>query len=174
MPMVLPAAGEHVARLETQSGEQRGGAVTDVVVGDTLDVPDYERQRRLSTIEGPDLALFVRGHNARVIPPVQRRDRAARARRWGRASGCWHCTPGSPRPRGRSAIASGDVLLARTAFERAVVAAPGFYEAWLGVADTRARLGDTAGADLALAHAESLPGSSDGRVQTLRAHIHAR
>src|SRR5439155_7140448 len=73
---------------------------------------------------------------------------------------------------GRAAIATGDVGLARTAFERAVVAAPAFYDAWLGVADTRARLGDGIGADQALAQAAALPGASDGRVEALRAHIH--
>jgi tetratricopeptide (TPR) repeat protein len=75
---------------------------------------------------------------------------------------------------GRAAIAGGDVELAHTAFERAVVAAPGFYEAWLGVADTRARLGDGAGAEQALARAAALPGASDGRVQALREHLRAR
>jgi tetratricopeptide (TPR) repeat protein len=75
---------------------------------------------------------------------------------------------------GRAAIARGDVALAHTAFERAVIAAPAFYEAWLGVADTRARLGDAAGAEQALARAAALPGASDGRVQALREHLRAR
>jgi predicted Zn-dependent protease len=74
---------------------------------------------------------------------------------------------------GRAAIARGDVALAHTAFERAVIAAPAFYEAWLGVADTRARLGDAAGAEQALARAAALPGASDGRVQALREHLRA-
>ena len=72
---------------------------------------------------------------------------------------------------GRAAIAVQDVALAREAFERAVVAAPAFYEAWLGVADTRARTGDRAGAEQALVRAAALPGASDGRVELLRARI---
>ena len=72
---------------------------------------------------------------------------------------------------GRAAIAAGEVALARTAFERAVTAAPEFYEGWLGVADTRARLGDGAGAEQALERAAALPGASDGRAQALREHL---
>jgi tetratricopeptide (TPR) repeat protein len=75
---------------------------------------------------------------------------------------------------GRAAIAGRDVALAHTAFERAVVAAPAFYEAWLGVADTRARLGDAEGAERALERAEALPGASDGRARALREHLRAR
>lgn len=75
---------------------------------------------------------------------------------------------------GRAAIASGDVPLARTAFERAVAAEPGFVEAWLGVADTRARLGDRTGAEAALARVEGLVGASDPRLVALRARIGGR
>jgi tetratricopeptide (TPR) repeat protein len=75
---------------------------------------------------------------------------------------------------GRAALTTGDVALARTAFERAVVAAPEFYEAWLGVADTRSRLGDAAAANVALDRAATLPGAQDGRVAVLRARFHAR
>ena len=74
---------------------------------------------------------------------------------------------------GRAAIGSGNVALARDAFERAVRASPAFYDAWLGVADTHARLGDAAGAEQALARAAALPQASDGRVDALRARIHA-
>jgi tetratricopeptide (TPR) repeat protein len=75
---------------------------------------------------------------------------------------------------GRAAIAVGDVPLAREAFERAVTAAPESYDAWLGVADTRSRLGDAAGAEAALQRAEGLPGASDGRAAALRARIAQR
>jgi tetratricopeptide (TPR) repeat protein len=75
---------------------------------------------------------------------------------------------------GRAAIAMGDVPLAREAFERAVTAAPESYDAWLGVADTRSRLGDAAGAQAALQRAEGLPGASDGRAAALRARIAQR
>ena len=75
---------------------------------------------------------------------------------------------------GRAAIATGDVPLARAAFERAVTAAPEAYDAWLGVADTRSRLGDPAGAYAALRRAESLPGASDGRAAALRTRIAQR
>ena len=72
---------------------------------------------------------------------------------------------------GRAAIATGDIVTARAAFERAVRAAPEFYEAWLGVADTRARLGDGPGAQAALVRAQALPGAADGRAAALRARI---
>ena len=72
---------------------------------------------------------------------------------------------------GRAAIATGDIATARAAFERAVRAAPEFYEAWLGVADTRARLGDGPGAQAALVRAQALPGAADGRAAALRARI---
>jgi len=75
---------------------------------------------------------------------------------------------------GRAAIARGDVPLAREAFERAVTAAPGAYDAWLGVADARSRLGDRAGAEAALERAAALPGASDGRAAALRARIAQR
>ncbi|MEY4069668.1 MAG: Tetratricopeptide repeat [Candidatus Eisenbacteria bacterium] len=75
---------------------------------------------------------------------------------------------------GRAAISSGDVSLARTAFERAVAAEPGFVEAWLGVADTRARLGDRAGAEVALERAEAIVGEADPRLVALRARIGGR
>ena len=55
--------------------------------------------------------------------------------------------------------------------ERAVTSAPESYDAWLGVADTRSRLGDAAGAEEALRRAEALPGASDGRAASLRARI---
>jgi predicted Zn-dependent protease len=75
---------------------------------------------------------------------------------------------------GRAAISSGDVSLARTAFERAVAAEPGFVEAWLGVADTRARLRDRAGAEVALERAEAIVGEADPRLVALRARIGGR
>ena len=75
---------------------------------------------------------------------------------------------------GRAAIATGDVPLAREAFERAVTSAPESYDAWLGVADTRSRLGDAPGAEEALRRAEALPGASDGRAASLRARIAQR
>jgi tetratricopeptide (TPR) repeat protein len=75
---------------------------------------------------------------------------------------------------GRAAIAVRDIPLAREAFERAVTAAPEAYDAWLGVADTRSRMGDVAGAEAALRRAESLPGAGDGRADTLRARIAQR
>ncbi len=75
---------------------------------------------------------------------------------------------------GRAAVAAGDIALARVAFERAVATAPEFYEAWLGVADTRARLGDAAGAAQALQSAARLPGAADGRVELLRARVEQR
>lgn len=69
---------------------------------------------------------------------------------------------------GRCEIARGDVAAARTAFERAVTAEPGFYEAWLGLADTRMKLGERGAAEAALTRAAALPGAADGRAGLLR------
>ncbi|MCE9626926.1 MAG: tetratricopeptide repeat protein [Candidatus Eisenbacteria bacterium] len=69
---------------------------------------------------------------------------------------------------GRCEIARGDVAAARVAFDRAVTADPGFYEAWLGLADTRMKLGERAAAEDALQHAAALPGAADGRAGILR------
>ena len=71
---------------------------------------------------------------------------------------------------GRLEVARGDIAAAQVAFERAVTAEPGFYEAWLGLADTRMRGADSAGADQALRRAEALPGADDRRAARLRAH----
>ncbi len=72
---------------------------------------------------------------------------------------------------GRAAIATGQIALASEAFERVVAALPDSYEGWLGVADTRSRLGDRAGAEQALARADSMPASSDGRARMLRGRL---
>lgn len=74
---------------------------------------------------------------------------------------------------GRAAVATGRFPEARVAFERAVRTAPGFYAAWLGVADMRSRLGDAAGADEALDRAAACPGADD-RVERLRRALRAR
>jgi Flp pilus assembly protein TadD len=105
------------------------------------------------------VALLANGDPAAALPPL----RDASGRLLDDAGLAWDL--------GRAALATGDVPLAREAFERATTAAPGFYEAWLGVADTRARMGDRAGARAALARASALPGASDGRVEMLRARI---
>jgi len=75
---------------------------------------------------------------------------------------------------GRAAIATGNVPLASRAFERVVTALPDSYEGWLGVADTRARLGDSTGAAAALTRAESMPASADGRTRVLRGQLTRR
>jgi tetratricopeptide (TPR) repeat protein len=75
---------------------------------------------------------------------------------------------------GRAAIATGDVRLAREAFERVVLSLPDSYEGWLGVADTRSRLGDSTGAAQALVRAESMPAASDGRARVLRQRLSGR
>lgn len=105
------------------------------------------------------VALLAHGDAARAVPAL----RAASEQLLDDAGLAWDL--------GRAALATGDVPLARVAFERAVVASPGFYEAWLGVADMRARSGDRAGAEVALARAAALPGAQDGRVELLRERI---
>jgi hypothetical protein len=51
--------GEHVAALDVDGGEERGGGVADVVVGDAFEVPEPQRQRRLDPLEGLDLTLLI-------------------------------------------------------------------------------------------------------------------
>ena len=59
MPVTAFAPGENLATSNVQGSEQRGGAVANIVVGDSFDIAQTHRQKGLSAIEGLDLALFV-------------------------------------------------------------------------------------------------------------------
>ena len=64
--LVVTCAGGHV-----QGGEQRRGAVADVVVGDPLDVTQPHGQHRLGALQGLDLAFFVHAQDHGVVGRVQ-------------------------------------------------------------------------------------------------------
>ena len=53
------AAAEHRAVQDVERGEQRGGAVADIVVGHRPGLAGLERQTRLGAVQGLDLALLV-------------------------------------------------------------------------------------------------------------------
>ena len=61
------ALGDHRTSGHVQGGKKCGGAVADVVVGDTLDVAQTHRQQRLGAIESLDLRFLVNAeHNCLV------------------------------------------------------------------------------------------------------------
>jgi len=53
------ALGQDFAGGDVQGGEQGGGAVPDIVVGDPLDIAESHRQHRLAALERLDLGLLV-------------------------------------------------------------------------------------------------------------------
>jgi len=53
------ALGDHFTVGDIECGEQGSGAVTDVVVGDALDIAQSHGQHRLGSVEGPHLGLFI-------------------------------------------------------------------------------------------------------------------
>ena len=57
--VALHAAAEHRAVQDVERGEQRGGAVADIVVGHRPGLARLERQPRLCAIEGLNLAFLV-------------------------------------------------------------------------------------------------------------------
>ena len=59
VPMPLHAAADNAAFQHVEGGEQRGGAVALVVVGQGAAAPALERQARLGAVERLDLALLI-------------------------------------------------------------------------------------------------------------------
>ena len=59
VPVALHAAAEHRAVEDVEGGEQRGGAVADIVVGHGPGLAGLERQTRLGAVERLDLAFLV-------------------------------------------------------------------------------------------------------------------
>ena len=59
MPVTLPAAADNAAFQHVEGGEQRGGAVALVVVGDGAAAAALERQARLGAVERLDLGLLI-------------------------------------------------------------------------------------------------------------------
>ena len=56
-----------LAGRDVQGGEQRGGAVADVVVGLAFRHPDLHRQGGRGAIQGLDLALLIDAEHDRVL-----------------------------------------------------------------------------------------------------------
>ncbi len=71
--MTMPrfATGQHRAVEHVQRGEQRGCAVTLVVVGDALDVAEAHGQHGLCSLQGLALALLVHADDQRVVGRAQ-------------------------------------------------------------------------------------------------------
>ena len=85
MPMVLHAAADDLAVEHVEGGEQGGGAVMLVVVGDALDVADPHGKQGLGAFEGLDLALLINAkhhsHARRIEIKPDARRAASRRRR---------------------------------------------------------------------------------------------
>lgn len=71
MPMARVGSASDVARGDVQSGEQRGGAVANVVVGAPFQVSGMHRQQRLVAIERLDLWLLIDAEHHRLFGWMQ-------------------------------------------------------------------------------------------------------
>ena len=71
VPMASFVLREHCAGSDVQGGEQRGGAVANVIVGDPLDVTEPHGQHRLGALQGLNLAFFVHAQDHGVIGGAQ-------------------------------------------------------------------------------------------------------
>ncbi len=71
--MAVPglALGDHLSCGHVQGGKQRGSAVPDVVMGDSLHVTQAHGQQRLGAVEGLDLRLFVNAKHYRLVRRIQ-------------------------------------------------------------------------------------------------------
>jgi|694.fasta_scaffold03986_8 hypothetical protein len=65
--MARLALGDHLPGGHVQRCEQGCGAVTDVVVGDALDVPQTHGQQRLRAVQGLDLRLLIDVQHHRLV-----------------------------------------------------------------------------------------------------------
>jgi len=71
MPMTCLALGQDSAGGDVERGEQGGGAMANVVVGDSFDISQSHGQHGLSPVEGLYLALLIDGEHDRVVRRVQ-------------------------------------------------------------------------------------------------------
>ena len=69
--MARLALADDRAAGDVEGGEQRGGAVTQVIVGHAFDVAEAHRQQRLAALQGLDLALLVDAQHDGVVGRVQ-------------------------------------------------------------------------------------------------------
>jgi hypothetical protein len=81
VPVTRLAFGEHRAGSDVEGGKQGGGAVADIVVCDTFDVPQaHGKKQRLGAIQSLNLARLINASG------TNRRRRAPSPRRTGRWS----------------------------------------------------------------------------------------
>ena len=69
--MARPALGEDGAVEQVEGREQRGGAVTTIVVRHALDVAEAHGEERLGAIEGLHLAFLVDAQDQRLVRRVE-------------------------------------------------------------------------------------------------------
>ena len=71
VPMVGLAVGQHLAVGDVQGRKQRRSPVTDIVVGDPLDVAKTHGQQWLRTLQSLTLALLVHTENQCILGGIQ-------------------------------------------------------------------------------------------------------
>ena len=71
MPMTLAALREDGAVEQVEGGEQGGGAMANIVVGDPLDVAETQRQQRLGALQRLDLTFLVDTQDQRLVGRVE-------------------------------------------------------------------------------------------------------
>ena len=69
--MALFALGQDLAGSDIKGGEQGGGAVADVIVGDPFDIPQAHGQHGLGAVEGLDLGFLVHAQHDGVVGRVE-------------------------------------------------------------------------------------------------------
>jgi hypothetical protein len=79
VPVPRAALRQDGAVEQVEGGEQRGGAMAEVIVGHALDVAEAQRQQRLGTFERLDLAFLVETQDQRLVgrPQIQSNHRRA-------------------------------------------------------------------------------------------------
>ena len=71
VPMPGFALSDHRTGGHVQGSKKRGGAVADVIVGDTLDIAQTHGQQRLGSIQGLDLRFLVNAEHDCLIRWVE-------------------------------------------------------------------------------------------------------
>ena len=71
MPVAGLALGKDGSAGNVERGEQRGGSVPHVIVGDAFDIAQAHRQYRLGAVQGLNLALLVDAQHQRVVGWIQ-------------------------------------------------------------------------------------------------------
>lgn len=71
MTMTCLALGQDSAGGDVECGEQGGGAMANVVVGDSFDISQSHGQHGLSPVKGLYLALLIDGEHDRMVRRVQ-------------------------------------------------------------------------------------------------------